>query len=200
MHFPEEKRSVSNLCISNLLHLQSLLSQEIQPDHSCLSIIKTHKPEKLQKSGHQVDSSCISTTRTTSQHHHRTQANMFNLEDTLNYLRPDPLPTTHDFFADYSVALHSDGLSLCTKLFLIGLTTMIIFTVAASWGLGEQAARRLGNGDLFAALEDIQMNLESQVSWVPRPGIEGRILPRMDPPPLDEIDSFMLPPPADWAA
>ena len=81
-------------------------------------------------------------------------------------------------------------------LFLVGLTTMIIFPVAASWDLGLHVTQRLQSGDLFAALEDIQMDMESQVSSVPRPGIEGRLLPRTDPPALDENDNFMLPPPA----
>ena len=209
MHFPEEKRSISSLCSLRKFNLTTAACQSprlTNISNLCslsktnLTIAACQSPrltnQKLQKSGHQVDSSCISSTRTPSQYHHRTQANMSNLEDMLNYLRPDSLPTTYDFSAHHSVALHSDSSSLFTKLFLVGLTAMIIFTVAASWDLGQQVAQRLQSGDLFAALEDIQMDMESQVSSVPRPGIEGRILPITDLPALDENDNFMLPPPA----
>ena len=81
-------------------------------------------------------------------------------------------------------------------LFLVGLTTMIIFPVAASWDLGLHVTQRLQSGDLFAALEDIHLHLQSEVSSVPRLGIEGRILPITDLPTLDDNDYFMLPPPA----
>ena len=73
---------------------------------------------------------------------------------------------------------------------------MIVFTISALWDFGEQIEQRLRNGDLFAAFENDLRDLRSRVLSVPRPGIEGRILPRTNPPALDENDDFMLPPPA----
>ena len=151
--------------------------------------------QALQKSGDQVDSSYISITRATSQDHHGTQANMFNLKDILTYLRAHSLPIPYDFFADHSAALHQDRSSPYTKLFLVGTIAMIIFTVAAFGDLGVQIEQRLRNGDLFAALENNLMDLENGFLSVPGRRIEGRILPRTDPPTLDENDNFMLPPP-----
>ena len=121
---------------------------------------------------------------------------MFNLEDILNYLRARPLPTIYDFSADHSATLHRDRWSLFIMLFLVGITTMMIFSIAALWELGEQLEQRLRNGDLFAAFENDLMDLGSGVLSVPRPGIEGRMLPGTHPPALDENDNFMLPPPA----
>lgn len=120
---------------------------------------------------------------------------MFNLKDILTYLRTHTLPTAYDSFADHSAALHQDYSSPYTKLFLVGITALIIFTVSAFWDLGVQVEQRLRNGDLFAALENNLMDLENGVLSVPGPGIEGRILPRTDLPSLDEHDNFMLPPP-----
>ena len=118
---------------------------------------------------------------------------MFNLEDILTYLRARPLPTIYNFSADHSATLHQDRWSLYIMLFLVGITAMIIFTIAALWELGEELEQRLRNGDLFAAFEDDLMDLGSGVL---RPSIEGRILPGTHPPALDENDNFMLPPPA----
>ena len=121
---------------------------------------------------------------------------MFNLEDILTYLRARPLPTTYDFSADHSATLHQDRWSPYTRLFLVGIATMIIFTVAAFWDFGVEAEERLRNGDLFAALEDNLMDLPSRILSVTGPSIEGRILPTTDLPALDANDNFMLPPPA----
>ena len=121
---------------------------------------------------------------------------MFNLEDILTYLRAGHLPTTYDFSADHSATPHQDRRSPYTKLFLVGITHMIILTIAAFWDLGEQVEQRLRNGDLFAAFDDALTDLESRFLSVQAPGIEGRILPRTELPSLDENDNFMLPPPA----
>ena len=150
--------------------------------------------QTLLKSVNQVDSSCISTTRTTSQNHHRIQANMFNIKDILTYLQIRILLTT-DYFADHSAALHQHYSSPYTKLFVVSITALIIFAVAAFWDLGVELEQELRDGDLFAALENDLMDLENGVLSVPGPDIEGRVLPRADLPSLDEHDNFMLPPP-----
>lgn len=119
---------------------------------------------------------------------------MFKVKDILTYLRVRILPTTYDFSADDSDALHQNNSFSYIKLCLIGITSMIIFTVAAiSWDQREEIEQGLRDGELFARLEQ---NLLSRVYSAPGPGIEGRILPTSDLPSLDENDNFMLPPPA----
>ena len=111
---------------------------------------------------------------------------MFNLKDILTYLQTRTLPTAYGSLADQSTALHHDRSFPYTKLLLVGITAAIIFTVAASWDLIVE---------LSVALENGLIDLENGVLSVPGRGIERRILPRTDPPTLDENDNFMLPPP-----
>ena len=186
MHFPLVWREKAEFVLCSLREFTLIIA-------ACPSTRLTS--QTLLESVNQVDSSCISTTRTTSQNHHRIQANMFNLKDILTCLRTRTLPTAHDSFADHSAALHQDYSSPYTKLFLVSITILIIFTVAAFWDLGVQIEQELRNRDLFAALENNLMDLENGVLSVPGPGIEDRILPRTDLPSLDEHDNFMLPPP-----